>query len=188
MSSNTPGYHQEDVKEPIILEPEDWSPQEWSILCKLCGNLPVKGTGRMVLHLNRLEYFITQDALEVKNRYTLYPRIEVSLSSQDIDDIMDTALEGSIGYWCDSIDVLSGTEGLPPSRQISRNKSLCLHDLESADCWTLTLEKFLKGVKLYFEEGSHVQVENNIIDVSDIDAVDADIIIQLALFDEVRFS
>ena len=64
------------------------------------------------------------------------------------------------------------------SDQISRGGSLILHDAESDDKWELTLDKFLNGVKLYFEQGFHVNVEDNRIDACDIDANDADCIIQ----------
>ena len=42
-------------------------------------------------------------------------------------------------------------------------------------------------MKLYFEQGCHVNVEDNAIDTCDIDANDADCIIQFAVFGEVVF-
>ena len=77
--------------------------------------------------------------------------------------------------------------GEATSDQISRGGSLILYDAESSDKWELTLKKFLNGVKLYFEQGCHVQVEDNAIDTGDIDANDADCIVQFALFGEVVF-
>ena len=122
-----------------------------------------------------------------EKKFTVRAQIEVNLSQQDIDDIMVTALEGGINYWCRRAKVVGEHLGAAASDQISRGGSLILYDAESSDKWELTLEKFLNGVKLYFEQGCHVQVEDNAIDTCDIDAGDADCIIQLAIFEEVVF-
>ena len=122
-----------------------------------------------------------------EKKFTVRPQIEVSLTQQDIDDIMVAALEGGINYWCRKAEVVGEYLGEAASDQISRGGILILHDAESAQTWKLTLGKFLNGVKLYFEQGCHVQVEDNAIDTCDIDAGDADCIIQLAIFEEVVF-
>lgn len=122
-----------------------------------------------------------------EKKYTVRPEIEVNLSQQDIDDIMAVALDGGICYWCRKAEVVGEYLGEYASDQISRGGALILHDAESAQTWELTLEKFLKGVKLYFEQGCHVQIEDNTIDTCDIDANDADCIVQFAIFGEVVF-
>lgn len=122
-----------------------------------------------------------------KKRFTVRPQIEVNLTQQDIDDIMVTALEGGINYWCRKAKVVGEYLGECASEQISRGGTLVLYDAESSDKWELTLEKFLNGVKMYFEQGCHVQVEDNAIDAGDIDAGDADCIIQFALFGKEVF-
>lgn len=122
-----------------------------------------------------------------EKKFTVRAQIEVNLSQQDIDDIMVTALEGGINYWCRRAKVVGEYLGEATSDQISRGGSLILYDAESSDKWELTLKKFLNGVKLYFEQGCHVQVEDNAIDTGDIDANDADRIVQFALFGEVVF-
>ena len=122
-----------------------------------------------------------------EKKYTVRPEIEVNLSQQDIDDIMAVALDGGICYWCRKAEVVGEYLGEYASDQISRGGDLILHDAESAQTWELTLEKFLKGVKLYFEQGCHVQVEDNAIDTFDIDANDADCIVQFSVFGEVMF-
>lgn len=120
-------------------------------------------------------------------RFDILAEIRVSLTQQDIDDIMATALEGGINYWCRKAEVVGEYLGEYASEQISRGGSLTLYDAESSDKWELTLEKFLNGVKLYFEQGCHVQVEDNSIDAGDVDANDADCIVQFALFEKVVF-
>ena len=122
-----------------------------------------------------------------EKKFVVRPQIEVNLTQQDIDDIMVAALEGGINYWCREAEVVGKYLGEYASDQISRGGSLILHDAESSDKWELTLEKFLNGVKLYFEDGCHVQVEDNCIDAGDIDASDADCIVQFALFGKVVF-
>lgn len=121
-----------------------------------------------------------------EKKFTVRPQIEVNMSQQDIDDIMATALD-SICYWCRKAEVVGNYLGEYASDQISRGGTLILHDAESAQTWELTLDKLLNGLKLYFEQGCHVQVEDNTIDTCDIDGNDADCIVQFAVFGEVVF-
>lgn len=120
--------------------------------------------------------------------FTIRPVIEVNLTGQDIDDIMATALEGGINSWCRKAEVVGKYLGKYASEQISRGGSLLLYDAESPKKWKLTLDNFLVGIKLYFEQGSHVSIEDNKIDPCDFDAGDADVIIQFALFGKQIFS
>ena len=119
--------------------------------------------------------------------FTIHPQIKINLTRQDIDDIMTTALEGGICYWCREAEVVGEYLGEYASEQISRGGTLVLHDAESSDKWELTLEKFLDGIKLNFEDGCSVQVDDGRIDTCDIDAGEADYIIQFALFGKVMF-
>lgn len=121
------------------------------------------------------------------NTFTVTAEVTVNLTQQDIDDIMCSALEGGICYWCRRAEVLGDYLGEYAHEQISRGGSLMLHDAESADAWELNRENFLRGVKLYLEQGCHVDVEDNSIDTCDIDGNDADCIVQFAVFGEVVF-
>lgn len=122
-----------------------------------------------------------------EKKYTVRPQIDVNLSQQDIDDIMAVALDGGICYWCRKAEVVGECLGEYASDQISRGGSLILHDAESSDKWELTRDKFLNGVKLYFEHGCEVPVEDNAIDTCGIDACAADSIVQYALFGKLVF-
>ena len=51
------GYQKVRDTEPLILEPEDWSFDEWATICKLCG-LPTGQTERIVLHASEMECFV----------------------------------------------------------------------------------------------------------------------------------
>ena len=124
----------------------------------------------------------------MNKKFTVRPQIEVNLTQQDIDDIMVSALEGGINYWCSEAEVVEEKRCSDwGHEQIARGGVLILHDAENSDKCELTLEKFLNGVKLYFEDGCHIQVEDGCIDTCDIDANDADCIIQFALFGEVVY-
>ncbi|MDE7244130.1 MAG: hypothetical protein K2O18_09165 [Oscillospiraceae bacterium] len=54
------GYSRTKEAEPLILEPEDWQPDEWATLCKLAGGLPPQDTERIVISDHTLETYITK--------------------------------------------------------------------------------------------------------------------------------
>lgn len=115
--------------------------------------------------------------------------IPVVLKPEDIDDIMVTALEGGITYWCGKAEVVGGYLGKYASEQISRGGTLRLHDAESSDVWDLTRDKFIEGFKRWLEDGSSETgvLIGDEVDTSAIDAECADAIVQFALFGEVTF-
>lgn len=121
-------------------------------------------------------------------RFEIHAEIVVNLKMQDIDAIMVTALEGGINHWCDRVEVVGDFLGKYASEQISRNGALKLYGTVGGEVSELTLEKFCQGFRQYLEDGFHVAVNDNKIDAGDIDANDADCIIQFALFGEVRYS
>lgn len=123
---------------------------------------------------------------------TLEVKFNVEVTNQDIDDIMCTALEGGITYWCRKAEVVGGKYlGEYAHEQISRGGSLMLYDTEISDKWELTLDKFKQGLQLYLSENTEAIDGNDAgiyqLDTSYIDAYEADEIIQYALFGEVVF-
>lgn len=54
----------DEVKEPLILKPEDWKPEEWKTLCRAFGH-PERGTGRIVVHSTKIESYITPPQLTI---------------------------------------------------------------------------------------------------------------------------
>ena len=116
----------------------------------------------------------------------------VIVTEEDVDDIMCSALEGGITYWCDSARVQKDKRVASwGHEQIARGGALVLHDVEDIDeKWELDLEKFLNGFKLWVEQGldeyGAVQKDST-VDCCQIDAACADEIVQLALFGEVTF-
>lgn len=136
--------------------------------------------------------------MSTDKKFTVRPEIVVNLTEQDIRDIVITALEGGISYWACLDNTGATHDGTPISEQATdvllTGGSLTFTDAEGdpdapgAESWTLTLSKLLNGIKLYFEEGCHVKVEDNAIDTCDVDANDADCIVQFAIFGEVVFA
>ena len=120
--------------------------------------------------------------IEVNKKYTVTP--------QDIDDIMVTALEGGINYWCRKAEVVGEYLGEYASDQISRGGSLILYDAESSDNWELNLEKLLDGIQKAIEDNWFSDYDWYVgggLDCCQIDGDVADVIVQLALFDEIVF-
>lgn len=114
----------------------------------------------------------------------------LKITEEDIDDIMVGALEGGINYWCCKAEVVGEYLNEWGSHQISKGGKLLLHNAEENEVYELTLEKFLSGIKKWYENGGDVYgvVKNDgTIDCSEIDAGDADSIIQYAIFGELIF-
>ena len=114
-------------------------------------------------------------------------RIEFKITDENINDIVCTALEGGINYWCNRVKVkggdYKGTECASDS--VSLGATLLLHtiDGEVAELNKSVLER---GVALFMEEDGYgiIDPETLTLDTGQIDADVADIIIQLAVFGE----
>lgn len=119
--------------------------------------------------------------------YTITASVTAEVSDQDIDDIMVFALEGGITYWCSKAEVVGETLGEYASDQISRGGELHLYDCESDEVYTLTLDKFLKGLSRYLCACYDQITDDDCIDPGEIDAERADCIIQYALFNEIVY-
>ncbi len=118
--------------------------------------------------------------------------LEVVVTQENIDDIMAGALEGGINYWCDEATVTGNYLGEYASEQISRGGQLLLHDFEEEETYTLDREKFIKGLKMYFEKPHPYNILEEIdtrfvVDCCNADATVCDMIIQYALFDDVIY-
>jgi len=114
---------------------------------------------------------------------------KITLTKQDIDDIMVGALEGGINYWCRKAEVVGAYLGDYASEQIARDGVLMLHDSDEDKVYELTLEKFLNGFKLWVADGGGQcgAICDGEVDCCNIDAGDADSIIQYSLFGDIVF-
>lgn len=125
-----------------------------------------------------------------ETKYTLEVICPVTVTGQDIDDIMVAALEGGITYWCREAKVVGDFLGDYASEQISRGGKLTLHDAESEKVWELDRDKFLNGIKLWIQNGMdeyHALGADGTLDCCEIDSAMADLIIQFAIFGEIIF-
>lgn len=115
---------------------------------------------------------------------------EIVVTDEAIDEIMCDSFEGGVTYmWCSAANVIGEYLGEYGSEQISRGGEVEMCDRESDDKWILNKEKFLNGVKLWIEKGYNPRgsVRDGKIDTYELDAQDADNIVQLALFGEIVF-
>lgn len=123
---------------------------------------------------------------------TLNVSFAVIVTPEDIDDIMVSALEGGINYWCSKAEVVGEYLGKYGSEQISRGGTLKLYDSEAEEIYELTKEKFLKGLERYVKNPTYSDflefVDHEVrLDTGYADADVADTIIQYALFDEIVY-
>lgn len=122
--------------------------------------------------------------------YNICIEQNVLVTQQDIDDIMATALEGGITYWCCKAEVIGGYLGEYASEQISRGGTLKLYDSESGEKYWLDKEKLLNGIKKAIADDIYPDYEwrnNGRLDCCQIDANVADAMVQLALFEDIIY-
>ncbi|MCD8381150.1 MAG: hypothetical protein LUC95_12740 [Lachnospiraceae bacterium] len=129
-----------------------------------------------------------------ENTAKLECKIPISITGEDIDDIMSSALDSGIGYWCIKAEVDGDYLGKYASEQISRGGKLKLYDVEGEQVLTLTKGKFLKGLEKYISDPGST---NNILEFSEdgikvdpclVDSCAADCIVQFAVFGELVYS
>lgn len=118
-------------------------------------------------------------------------QMPIELTQEDVDDIMCSALDVGITYWCKRAEVVEKEYfGEFASEQISRGGSLRLYDAESEECYILNLYNFLEGFKMWVAGGYEKPfgaISKGKVDCCNIDAVAADRIIQCAIFGEIIY-
>lgn len=135
------------------------------------------------------KYCVDNTTVGTQQSHSLKISFSVDITQEDIDDIMCSALEGGICYWCFKAEVAGEYLGTYASEQISSGGTLILHDRESKEQYELTLDKFMNGLRLFLEGGHSdlINIKNNSIDPGDFDGDCADRIIQFALFGDTVF-
>lgn len=131
-----------------------------------------------------------ENVISRSNEWEFKAERTVIVTQEDVDDIMVGALEGGITYWCCKAEVVEDEYyGEYASDQISRGGSLRLYDSEDDEEYILTLDKFLKGIKLAIKDGygNDWLGDDARLDLMNIDGEAADVIVQMALFGEVVF-
>ena len=126
----------------------------------------------------------------MNNIYNINISCTINVTSQDIDDIVCSALEDGICYWASSARVVGDYLGEYASEQISRGGSLIISDAEEDAEYLLTRDNLLKGIRLAIEGRYYADYDwcdGKTLDTCQIDASVADVIVQLALFGEVIY-
>ena len=132
----------------------------------------------------------SSNVIHRKNEWKFKVTHTVIVTQEDIDCIMASALEGGITYWCNKAEVVeSEYKAEYASEQISRGGTLRLYDCERGEVYILTLDKLLNGIQLAIKDGCGNDWFSNDarLDMMNIDAVAADVIVQMALFGKVIY-
>lgn len=108
-----------------------------------------------------------------------------TLPTEILADLMVTAFEGGISYWCAWAELVRGTTIERPwysdPKLYEQDFEIKLHDAEEPDTWTLTPDAIKRGLSLLDTETLLRITEEN------YDADDADTFIQKCLFGEVVY-
>ena len=123
----------------------------------------------------------------------------IELTDEDITDLMITALEGGIGYWAvldnTGEEYANAPEGEAVSetcaRLLLKGEKVWFEDIEDGERWFLDMGKLKQGIELFLKHDYDIYrafgYRRGRIDMANIDAERADIIIQLSLFGYVMF-
>ena len=111
---------------------------------------------------------------------------KIKVTTQNIADLMVTAFEGGINYWCGKVEIISNPADKDwASDVVAFGGELRLTDVEDdTEQWTLTLPKLLAGLSKTLDWGNFKDVEEL---MDSHDAETADVLVQYALFDEIVF-
>lgn len=113
--------------------------------------------------------------------------IPVLISDHDLDEILFTALNaGGVAEWADRVVAVGGKLGERICEQISKGGTLSIHE-RTGEWQELTIWKLIDGIEMYLRESCHIRIEDGRMLVEDLSIVDADTIVQFALFGEVKW-
>lgn len=125
-------------------------------------------------------------------RFKVEANIKLYLTEEDLEDIFVTALESGIGHWAIFDDTGKEYDEAPydePSaitafRIMLNGGQLHMYDIEEADThYYLDFSSFLHGIGKWLEQRHFCEYS----ELLGYDAIDADMIIQYAVFDEIVF-
>lgn len=103
-----------------------------------------------------------------------------TLNQEEIDDIVCTAFEGGITYWCDEAKIVGPETEYPEGATylhevLTRGRDIQLYESDSKQWHVLSIDKLVDALS---------KVE---IDFDNYDAGDADNVVQMAVFGEVIY-
>lgn len=124
----------------------------------------------------------------------------IAITEEDIGDIICTALSGGINYWACLDNTKEEFDNKPSDVGVDEWTTKILldggtvtfvdYDYEYYEEYQLTLEGLLYGIKLYVERGYDrlACFTGEEVDLCNFDAECADVVIQLAIFNDVKIS
>ena len=117
----------------------------------------------------------------------------LQLTSEDVDDIVTSAFEGGINYWCNHVSICGEPLGDYASEHISKGGSVTLYDEVDDKEFTLDRDAVVRGVAEYiahdgFEILEVSKVGRATVDSGLVDANVADSIVQYAIFGDIVYA
>lgn len=121
--------------------------------------------------------------------------IIITVTRQDVEDTLVTAIESGISYWCMALDC-PGIENMDEPTNIAVAKALFGgHEVrcqtEEGEWKVLTLAKLRSGFIQWYllrgRQGHGPALEADGLDIGSIDATEADAIFQFAIFGEIVY-
>ena len=122
------------------------------------------------------------------NALKLKAEFEIQVTKDDLDDILFEALNaGGVAEWADRVVAVGGKLGERICEQLSLGGTLSIHERIGGAWHELSLEKMKSGIEQYLRESCHIRVEDGRFVQGDMTAIDADVIVQFALFGEEKY-
>ena len=109
-----------------------------------------------------------------------------SITDDQIKDLLSTAFEGGISYWCQEVNILVNPSNSMLTADVLINGGVLefVDAEDDTERWNMSLDQFLLGVKFEIENNDRNSVDEL---MDDYDADVADNIIQYALFGKLVF-
>lgn len=122
------------------------------------------------------------DALKLKAEF------EMQVTKDDLDNILFEALNaGGVAEWADRVVAVGGKLGERICEQLSLGGTLSIHERIGGAWHELSMAKMKSGIEQYLRESCHIRVEDGRFVQGDMTAIDADVIVQFALFGEEKY-
>lgn len=118
--------------------------------------------------------------------------INYTITDGNLEDIIVTAFEGGINYWCEEVEVVDNDyKGAKDTvGAIINGADVWLHDAEDDDSVILNRANLIAGIEKFMEENEGLlTMEDGIlqVDCGQVDSDIADSMIQIAVFGEAKF-
>lgn len=115
------------------------------------------------------------------------------LTSEDVDDIVTTAFEGGINYWCGQVSIDGEPLGDCASEHVSKGGSVTLYDKVDSKEFTLDRDAVVRGIAEYIAHDGFEILEVSkagraTVDPGFVDANVADSIVQYAVFGDIVYA